>query len=318
MREAATRADDVRVTPQPEQTASAGQVTSAGHVAGGGQAGRGLDLPAALRALRRRADLSQRELADRSGVPPSTVASIESGGSANPRVDTVRRLVAATGARLAIVNADGSEPVRLPTDDWCDEAGRRFPPHLDPRRITWRGIGPVTGFEFIRNRQRRDWIRRWAAGERRGDVMCEIRRLGPGDTATLAALTTIPPSDADTLRYLRDPSVRHWVAEESGLTDARLRGRLVGHLVAHVQQRHASPPVLVVTEVGVRPGHRDGLIGRLLVAAMSDEAARLGAGEIVAMPARRSAARHLRGLGFRKRSGFRSRSRRPPLLTFGG
>src|SRR5690606_23601880 len=109
-------ADAWRVTPQPEQTAPA----RAGQAAG-------LDLPAVLRSLRRQADLSQRELAARSGVPPSTVASIESGESANPRAGTVYRLVAATGARLAIVTADGSEPVRLTTDDWYDQAGRRFP-----------------------------------------------------------------------------------------------------------------------------------------------------------------------------------------------
>lgn len=226
--------------------------------------------------------------------------------------------MAATGARLAIVDAGGGEPVRLATDDWCDQAGRRFPAHLDPRRITWRGIGPVTGFEFIRNRQRRDWIRRWAAGERRGDVMCEIRRLGPGDTATLVALSTTPPSDGDALRYLRDPSVRHWVAEESAITDERLRGRMVGHLVAHVHRRPGSPPLLVVTDAEIHPGHRDVLVGRLLVAAMSDEAARLGAGEVVAIPADRSAARRLRSLSFRRRSGFRQHSGRPPLLVFGG
>ncbi|SCL24924.1 Helix-turn-helix domain-containing protein [Micromonospora nigra] len=38
-----------------------------------------LDLGVLLRAARRRADLSQRELAVRSGVPHSTVARIESG-----------------------------------------------------------------------------------------------------------------------------------------------------------------------------------------------------------------------------------------------
>lgn len=325
------------VTPQPEQTASTGQ-TEPDEPAGPDR--RGLDVPAALRALRRRADLSQRELADRSGVPASTVASIESGGSGNPRVGTLERLVGAAGARLAIVDADGSEPARLTTDDWCDQAGRRFPPHLDPHRITWRGIGPVTGFAFIRHRQRRDWVRRWAAGERRRDVTREVRRLGPGDTATLAALGATPVSDAEALRYFRDPSVRHWVVEESGILDEWLRGRVIGHLVAHVHRRPGSPPVLVVTEGEVRPGRRDRLAGRLLVAAMSDEAARLGAGDIVAIPADRSASRRLRRLGFRRRWGFRNwwgfrqwsrpgagsgkragggkRAGRPPLLTFGG
>ncbi|MGH3680669.1 MAG: helix-turn-helix domain-containing protein, partial [Natronosporangium sp.] len=38
-----------------------------------------IDLGATLRALRRRADLSQRELAERAEVPASTIARIESG-----------------------------------------------------------------------------------------------------------------------------------------------------------------------------------------------------------------------------------------------
>lgn len=296
---------------EPEQTTPAGAPP------------RRLNLPDALRVLRRRADLSQRELADRSGVPLSTVGTIESGGSANPGIRTVERLVAATGARLAIVDTDGSEPVRLPTDDWYDGADRRFPAHLDPRRITWRGIGPVAGFAFLRNRQRRDTVRRWSAGHRRGDITCEVRRLGPGDTALLAALRVDDPdlvpggpdgspatplSDQEALRYLRDPSVRHWVAEEPGLTDARLRGRLLGQLVAHLHHRHTGPPAIVVTDLRFGPEHPGTQVGDLLVAAMCDEAARLEAGEIVAMPADRSAARRLRALGFR-------RSRRSPLLA---
>ncbi|HEY8474871.1 MAG TPA: helix-turn-helix transcriptional regulator [Natronosporangium sp.] len=124
-----------------------------------------LDLSGALRALRRRADLSQRELAARSGVPHGTVGSVESGASPNPRLRTVERLVAATGARLAILDIDGSEPVRLSTDDWVDEAERRYPPHLDVFPVTWRGTGPATGFGFVRNRVMRDFDRMWAADE---------------------------------------------------------------------------------------------------------------------------------------------------------
>ncbi|WP_309225124.1 helix-turn-helix transcriptional regulator [Salinispora sp. H7-4] len=62
-----------------------------------------LDLGATLRALRRRADLSQRELAERSGVPKSTVARIESQPGADPRLRTVERLFHAGG-----VQRDGS------------------------------------------------------------------------------------------------------------------------------------------------------------------------------------------------------------------
>ncbi|MFD0788678.1 helix-turn-helix domain-containing protein, partial [Micromonospora azadirachtae] len=44
-----------------------------------------VELGRTLRALRRRADLSQRELAQRSGVPQATLARIESGRARDPR-----------------------------------------------------------------------------------------------------------------------------------------------------------------------------------------------------------------------------------------
>jgi transcriptional regulator with XRE-family HTH domain len=277
-----------------------------------------LDLPGALRALRRRADLSQRELAARSGVPPGTVGSIESGGSPNPRFQTVERLVAAAGARLAIVDIDGSEPVRLPTDASRDQADRRFPPHLDLHPYTWRGIGPATGFGFVRNRRYRDYNRRCAADERREGVTYDIRRLGPGDATALEAIRASardldpagrgqvdrpPLSDAEALRYLRDPSLRHWIAEQ------HVSHRILGHLAARVHDHCAGRPVIAVVEVGVRPEYRDGLVGIGLVAALGGEAAKLGVDDVVAMTDEPATARYLRDLGFRRRP------RRPPLLT---
>ena len=97
-----------------------------------------------LRALRRQADLSQRELATLSGVPQSTVARIESGQSADPRFQTVQRLVAAAGGRLRLAGAGdpcstcrcddaGHDAIR--DDTRRDEAGRRYPAHLDVRKV---------------------------------------------------------------------------------------------------------------------------------------------------------------------------------------
>jgi hypothetical protein len=65
---------------------------------------------------------------------------------------------------------------------------------------------------------------------------------------------------------------------------------------------------MVVTEVGVRPEHRDGLVGPLLAAALCDEAARGEVREIVALAGDPATARHLRTLG------FAGRPRRPLLL----
>jgi transcriptional regulator with XRE-family HTH domain len=57
-----------------------------------------------VRYARRRAGLSQRALAQRAGVPQSTVARIEL-GRLIPRIDTLERILRATGRTLT------SEPV---------------------------------------------------------------------------------------------------------------------------------------------------------------------------------------------------------------
>lgn len=55
----------------------------------------------ALRWARRRADLSQRELAERSGVPQSTIGRIEA-GRVDPHVRTLSRLLRACGFDLEV------------------------------------------------------------------------------------------------------------------------------------------------------------------------------------------------------------------------
>lgn len=55
----------------------------------------------ALRYARRRAGLTQRELARRAGVPQPAIARIER-GSISPRVDTLTALLAAAGAGLEV------------------------------------------------------------------------------------------------------------------------------------------------------------------------------------------------------------------------
>lgn len=54
-----------------------------------------------LKRARRRAGLSQRELAQRAGVPQSTVARVEL-GTLSPRTDTFDRLLRAAGQTIAI------------------------------------------------------------------------------------------------------------------------------------------------------------------------------------------------------------------------
>ena len=54
-----------------------------------------------LRQARRRSRLSQRQLANRAGVPQSTVARIEL-GTLSPRTDTLDRLLRAAGQTLSV------------------------------------------------------------------------------------------------------------------------------------------------------------------------------------------------------------------------
>src|SRR5512133_2443951 len=90
------------------------------------------DLAGAVRRIRRRADLSQRELADRCAVSQSAIARVENG-----RQDlSVRVLVAAArlaGLRLVLVDADGEEVTGMAENTVRDMGGRRFPAHLDTR-----------------------------------------------------------------------------------------------------------------------------------------------------------------------------------------
>ena len=114
---------------------------------------------AMLRVLRRRADLSQRELAHRSGVPQATLARIESGATQNPSFRLLARLVRAADARLTVetLRADPVSPVEVrpvevrPVEVWPagakdgagakdaaearDRGGRHFPAHLDSRPV---------------------------------------------------------------------------------------------------------------------------------------------------------------------------------------
>ena len=96
-------------------------------------------------ALRRRADLSQRELPALAGVPASTVARLESGVTSDPRLSTMAKLAAVANYRLAMAADDGE--LLTPEPELrrrCrDRRGRRLPAHLD--------VAPAM----------EDWLRPW-------------------------------------------------------------------------------------------------------------------------------------------------------------
>lgn len=95
-----------------------------------------LSVPEMLRTARHFADLSQRELASRSGVPKSVLGDLESGRTQAPAFGLVERLLAACGLRLVLMDPRLATPVfRRAHDGALDAGGRHFPGHLDVRVV---------------------------------------------------------------------------------------------------------------------------------------------------------------------------------------
>jgi transcriptional regulator with XRE-family HTH domain len=128
----------------------------------------GFDLAGALRRVRRRADLSQRELAHACQVSPSVIAHAEAGR----RGLTVQLLAAAAelaGLRLALIDETGAEVPGMRHDTVRDMGGRQFPAHLDTVhsddrwwRYEHRPDRVRPWFTFDRDREGRDAGRRSA------------------------------------------------------------------------------------------------------------------------------------------------------------
>ncbi len=80
-----------------------------------------------LRYSRRRAGMTQRALAAATGIPQSSIARIER-GTTDPRVDTLRRLLRATGSELGTESrlGDGVDRslIHVTLDMTPDERGR--------------------------------------------------------------------------------------------------------------------------------------------------------------------------------------------------
>lgn len=136
------------------------------------------DVSGLVRAVRRRADLSQRELAGRAGVSAATIGRIES-RTLTPSLATLGAILAVAGIRLVAVDADDRKVVLMedpPGDQLRDGGGRRYPSHLDtildPQPDEWWGsrFGCAAPPEtFHRNRALRDAMRRRSTWEVRAD-----------------------------------------------------------------------------------------------------------------------------------------------------
>lgn len=148
----------------------------------------GLDVVGLVRQARRRADASQRELAERAGVAASTVGRIEA-GSLIPSLTVLVELLAVADIRLVALGPDRRmvQPMLdAPDHNLRDGAGRRYPSHLDviidPTGYDWWGgrYGLARPPEtFLRDRERRDVQRRRSRWEVR---VALLRHVPPPPT----------------------------------------------------------------------------------------------------------------------------------------
>jgi transcriptional regulator with XRE-family HTH domain len=103
------------------------------------------DLGVLLRGLRRFGDLSQRQLAERSGVPLSTISRLEAGKRRDALFSTVVRLARAANAQVLVADADGNSVPEIPHENLSDGADRHYPAHVDVRPVKtdldWWGCG---------------------------------------------------------------------------------------------------------------------------------------------------------------------------------
>ncbi|MFW3170091.1 helix-turn-helix domain-containing protein [Geodermatophilus sp. CPCC 206100] len=125
-----------------------------------------LDLGGVLRRIRRVADLSQRELAENIGVSKSAVAAAES-GQRGLDARALARAAALAGLRLVLVDGAARVVPGMDPGAVVDEAGRRYPAHLDTRYTDegwWHDEHRYSRrrlwYTFDRDRQRRDATRR--------------------------------------------------------------------------------------------------------------------------------------------------------------
>ncbi|MEV4844313.1 GNAT family N-acetyltransferase [Micromonospora matsumotoense] len=265
------------------------------------------DLGRTVRALRREADLSQRELATRSGVPQATIARIESGRANDPRFHTVERLVRAVGGTLTIslptaaaAEASTAEATcalpPVPHDDLRDTTGRRYPAHLD--------VWPV--------REPKDWPGAWWADWYNLPPPLWPLRLPP---AAYERNRGYRDRRRAAERVRRDAAVRWVIGDGRPSTGWRFvaelpDGTLLGELRAHERDLHLVyeedldwPRQLVLDGVLVAVGHRRIGIGGRLVAAMVQRMEDMGIGLVHTVVEDHLSSCFLASCGFRVAAG---------------
>jgi transcriptional regulator with XRE-family HTH domain len=123
------------------------------------------DLTGLLRRIRRRADLSQRELAAACGVAQAVIAQAES-GRRGMAADLLARAAVVARLRLVLVDDGGAEVPGMTNEGARDRGRRRLPAHLDsvrsdrrPGRYQHRPSRPEPTYTVDRDRRARDELR---------------------------------------------------------------------------------------------------------------------------------------------------------------
>jgi ribosomal protein S18 acetylase RimI-like enzyme len=235
-------------------------------------------------------------------VPQQTLARIESDRPGDPRLGTVVALMRAAGGDVRIVDDTGRRDALVPPadDEPRDAAGRRYPAHLDLRKVLtpedWWGAwwvhtaGPrftrelwpreAPPYTFDLDRRRRD-ERRDVAERRRAAARAEVRRVDADDAAVCALVAFID-------------------------------GVAVGWLVASLDPTSPSgPDSVTLHRVEVHPSWRRVGIGRALMEAFRAEL--YGAGGSVVHAAVHGAG----GVALLLRAGFRRTRGETLLLVMG-
>lgn len=138
-------------------------------------------LPGVLRRIRRIADCSQRELADRTGISKTAVAAAEKGTRDLP-VAALARAAAGAGCRLVVLDPSGAELAPMRTDTVRDGAGRLMPAHLDTRHGDEGWWGGEHRPRLRAPRYTYDLDRRVRDGRRRREVPPDHHRPAAGDS----------------------------------------------------------------------------------------------------------------------------------------
>jgi transcriptional regulator with XRE-family HTH domain len=195
-----------------------------------------LDVANAVRRIRRRADLSQRQLAETCGVSQSLIARVEA-GTQDVLAGVLGRLAAVAGLRLALLDEAGQEVAGMADGTVRDAAGRRFPAHLDTRYGDldwWHGTERYSReqpwYTFDRSRYTRD---HWRG---RGGTPEDHQLPQPGDSP--AERTARRRADA---RRRRD--------------EEHHRRRAAGELPEPVEWTCDCPPRCAELGTGERPQH---------------------------------------------------------------